>query len=360
VRGLPKGLPTISQVAQAAGVSRATVSRTFSRPELLRPETVRHVQEVAEKLGYVPNQVARALSTGRAGNIALVVPDIANPFFPPLIRAAQAYADQAGYAVFLGDSDERPEREDMLLTKMAAQVEGFILASPRLDEARVRAHAARRPLVLINRDIEGLPRVLMDVSAGITAAIKHLASLNHRHIAFVSGPPASWANQQRQQAAVMAAEKFGIQLTAVPAYHPDHEAGRKAAGDLAKLPVTATVAFDDLVAQGIMAGLADLGWRIPQDMSIVGFDDVLAATTYPPLTTIAAHSADAGTQAVKLLAEVLSKGQAQDQRIVIPTELIVRATTGRPAKRPRTAHAEPRSIPSVEFSQQKPKGTESP
>jgi DNA-binding LacI/PurR family transcriptional regulator len=343
--GLPKGMPTISQVAKAAGVSRATVSRTFTRPELLSLETIERVRDVAKKLGYVPNQVARALSTGRAGNIALIVPDIANPFFPPLIRAAQAYADHVGYAVFLGDTDEQPEREDVLLTKMAAQVEGFILASPRLDEERVRAHAARRPLVLINRDIEGLPRILIDVSAGIAAAIEHLASLNHRRIAYVSGPPASWANQQRQRAAIRTAEKLGIQLTGVPAYHPNYEAGQKAAGELAKLSVTATVAFDDVVAQGIMAGLADLGWRIPKDMSIVGFDDVLASTTYPPLTTVAAHSADAGTQAVKLLAEVLSKGQIQDERIIIPTELIIRATTGQPAKRPHTAYAKPRSIP---------------
>jgi LacI family transcriptional regulator len=355
--GLPKGPPTISQVAQAAGVSRATVSRTFTRPELLSFETMQRVRGVAEKLGYVPNQVARALSTGRAGNIALIVPDIVNPFFPPLIRAAQTHADHAGYAVFLGDSDEQSEREDMLLTKMAAQVEGFILASPRLDEERVRAHAARRPLVLINRDIEGLPRILIDVSAGIAAAVEHLASLNHRHIAYVSGPPASWANQQRQQAAVRVAEKLGIHLTAVPAYHPNYEAGRKAAGELAQLPVTATVAFDDLVAQGIMAGLADLGWRIPEDMSIVGFDDVLAASTYPPLTTVAAHSADAGTQAAKLLTEVLSRGQVQDERIIISTELIVRATTGQPAKRPHAAYAEPRSVPRAESSQQKPKRT---
>jgi LacI family transcriptional regulator len=343
--GPQKGMPTISQVAKAAGVSRATVSRTFTRPELLSAETIKRVRAAAEKLDYVPNPVARALSTGRAGNIALIVPDIANPFFPPLIRAAQALADQVGYAVFLGDSDEQPEREDVLLTKMAAQVEGFILASPRLNEERVRAHAARRPLVLINRDIEGLPRVLMDVSSGIAAAIEHLASLNHRRIAYVSGPPASWANQQRQHAAKRTAEDLGIHLTAIPAHHPNYEAGQRAAAELALLPVTATVAFDDLVAQGIMAGLADLGWRIPHDMSIVGFDDVLASTTYPPLTTVAAHSADAGRQAVELLTELLSKGKVQDERIVIPTELIIRATTDQPARRPHTAYVRSQSTP---------------
>jgi LacI family transcriptional regulator len=325
------GMPTISQVAKAAGVSRATVSRTFTRPELLSRDTIERVRAVADSLGYVPNQVARALSTGRAGNIALIVPDIANPFFPPLIRAAQAQAEKLGYAVFLGDSDEQPDREDVLLTKMAPQVEGFILASPRLAEERVRAHAARRPLILINRDIHGLPRILMDVGSGITGAMEHLAGLNHREIAYVSGPPASWANQQRQDAALRAAARLGIRLTAIPTDHPNYEAGQKAAGDLAKAGVTATIAFDDLLAQGIMAGLADLGWRIPQDMSIVGFDDVLASTTYPPLTTVAAHSSVAGDRAAGLLAAILQKGQDVVERIIIPTELVIRATTGPPS-----------------------------
>jgi LacI family transcriptional regulator len=106
-----KPLPTIDRVAAEAGVSRATVSRAFTRPDLLSRETVRHVRAVAKRLGYVPNQTARALSTGRHGNIALVVPDIANPFFPPLIRAVQTRADDAGLSVFLGDSDEDPDRE---------------------------------------------------------------------------------------------------------------------------------------------------------------------------------------------------------------------------------------------------------
>lgn len=325
-------MPTITQVAKAAGVSRATVSRTFTRPELLSPETIKRVRDVAASLGYTPNQVARALSTGRAGNIALIVPDIANPFFPPLIRAAQAQADEMGYAVFLGDSDEKPDREDILLTKMSAQVEGFVLASPRLAEERIRAHAERRPLILINRDIEGLPCILIDVRSGIAAAIEYLASLDHRCIAYVSGPPASWANQQRQRAAIETADRLGIQLAAIPALNPTYEAGRQAADELLRMPVTATVAFDDLVAQGIMAGLAGLGCRIPEDMSVVGFDDVLAATTYPPLTTVAAHSDNAGTQAVELLNSILKNGGNNAERIVVPTELVVRATTARPGR----------------------------
>jgi LacI family transcriptional regulator len=324
------GTPTIIEVALAAGVSRATVSRTFSRPELLTSETIECVRAVATQLGYIPKQVAWALSTGRARNIALIVPDIANPFFPPLIRAAQARADEASCAVFLGDSDEAPEREDVLLTKIAAQVDGFILTSPRLDEQRIRTYATRRPLILINRDIEGLPRVLMDVDTGVTQAITHLTELGHRHIAYVSGPPASWANQQRQKAA----RRLGLTLVGIAALHSTYQSGQAAAPELLKMDIIATVAFDNLVVQGIIAGLADRGLQIPQDMSVVGFNDVLAARTCPPLTTLAAHCAKLGVRAVELLVEILESGRNEAARIVIPTELIVRATTSEPAKLP--------------------------
>ncbi len=168
---------TINQVAAAAGVSKSTVSRAFSRPEMITAETVAHVMEVAKKLGYVPNHTARALSTGRAGTVAIVVPDIANPFFPPLIRGAQAAADQAGFSLLLGDSDEDPTREDVLVSKFGPQTDGIVLASSRMTEEQIRAHAERRPLVLINRDVEGLPRVLIDTATGIAAAVEHLAEL---------------------------------------------------------------------------------------------------------------------------------------------------------------------------------------
>ena len=176
---MPEPGPTIGDVATAAGVSRATVSRAFGRPGMLRRETVEHVLAVAGKLGYTPNRVAQALSTGRFANLAVVVPDIANPFFPPLIRAAQGRADRAGFAVFLGDADEDPAREDVLLRQLGTQVEGFVLASSRMSDDRIHAHAARRPLVLVNRDVPGIPRVLIDTTRGVTEAVDHLAGLGH-------------------------------------------------------------------------------------------------------------------------------------------------------------------------------------
>src|SRR5665213_3186371 len=146
---------TISQVAAAAGVDRSSVSRAFSRPELLRPDTVARIKAVAEQMGYVPNHSARALSTGRHGNVALIVPDVANPFFPPLIRAVQNEAERYDFCVFLGNTDEGARQEEKLLERLSGQVEGILLASPRLPEERIRVHAARKPLVLINRDVKG-------------------------------------------------------------------------------------------------------------------------------------------------------------------------------------------------------------
>ncbi|WP_020573171.1 LacI family DNA-binding transcriptional regulator [Actinopolymorpha alba] len=328
----PRGTPTIREVADAAGVSRATVSRAFSRPELLKPSTVEHVQAIAGRLGYTPNVAARALSTGRYATLALVVPDIANPFFPPLVRGAQQAADQAGYCVFLGDSDESPAREDVLLGRFAGQVEGIVSASSRLAAQVVRRHADRRPVVLVNRDIKGIPRVLIDTASGITAAVAHLAELGHRRIAYVSGPQTSWSNQQRRRAIQRASSASGLELVTVAARRPTYDSGVARVLDLLASGVTGVVAFDDVVAQGILAGLATAGVSVPDQLSVIGCDDVVAATTSPPLTTVSARTDEAGRFAVELLLRVLGSSDVRDARYVLDTRLIVRATTGPAAK----------------------------
>lgn len=323
-----RGAPTISQVAQAAGVSRATVSRAFTRPGMLSADTVARVQEIAGRLGYVPNQIARALSTGRHGNIALIVPDVANPFFPPLIRGAQARADLAGFCLFLGSSDETPEREDTLVAKFAGQVEGLILVSSRLGEERIRAFAARRPVVLINRDVKGLPRVLIDTAGGIAAAVDHLADLGHRRITYVTGPAASWSNQQRRQAIRRAARRRGLEMIALPAHRASFEAGREAVPEILATGATAAVAFDDVTAQGVLVGLAERRIVVPDQFSVVGCDDVLGATTYPPLTTVSARCDEAGEMALDLLGDQLAGRAMRDIRCVLETSLVIRGSAG--------------------------------
>jgi len=331
--GPAAGPATIGTVAQAAGVSRATVSRAFGQPHRLRPETVERVRAVASELGYTPNPVAQALSTGRSGNLALVVPDIANPFFPPMIRAVQGQAERAGYAVFLGDADEDPNREDVLLTRLARQVDGFVLASSRMSAARIREQAERRPLVLVNRDVAGIPRVLIDTAGGVARAVERLAELGHRRIAYLNGPARSWSNTQRLKAVRAAGARFDVAVVPLPARRPTFEAGRQAVPELLGSGARAVVAFDDLVGHGVLAGLGERGLSVPADFSVVGCDDVLAAQAYPPLTTVSARSAEAGTAAVELLAARLAGTSTGDVRLTLETALVPGATVAAPPRR---------------------------
>jgi LacI family transcriptional regulator len=318
---------TISQVAAAAGVARSSVSRAFTRPEMLGAETVLRIKAAADKLGYVPNHTARALSTGRHGNVALIVPDVANPFFPPLIRAAQMEADRSDFCVFLGNSDEDPKQEDKLLSRFAGQVEGLVLCSSRLTDDRIRAHAALRPLVLINRDVEGIPRILIDSGTGVSQAVAHLAELGHRKIVYVSGPSTSWSNKQRRAAVRKAASRLGLAVEVIAASVPSYEAGRQVVASVIASGATAAIAFDDLTAQGILAGLADRQIAVPEAFSVVGCDDVLGAATYPSLTTVSNRSTEAGKAALSLLIEMLNSSAIRDVRYVLETHLVIRNTT---------------------------------
>lgn len=335
---------TIRQVAEEAGVARSTVSRAFSQPERLSQETVKHVLAVAGRLGYTPNPVAQALSTGQSRNIALIVPDVANPFFPPLIQAAQRKAEEYEYCVFLGDSDEKPEREDKLVMRFTHQVAGLILVSSRLSEAQIREHARRRPLVLINQDVPEMLRVLINSGAGVAEAVEHLAELGHRHIVYLSGPATSWANRQRRTALRHAAKQLGIEVSAVAAHKPTHEAGRGSAKQILATGATAAFAFDDLLAQGLLAGLANAGISVPRQFSVIGCDDVLAAATYPPLTTVSNRCVEVAEIAVSLLVDALRTNAASDVRHVLDTHLVIRETTALPDFSRQEAAPKPRKV----------------
>lgn len=325
--------PTISEVALAADVSRSTVSRVFSRPDNISAATIERVRRAADRLGYRPNPTARALSTGRYRNIAVFVPDVANPFFPPLIGEVQDAAERADYCVFLASSGEVAERETPLLERLGAQVEGMVLVSPRMDDEGVRAIARKRAVVLVNRDIDGISRVLIDSAEGTREAVQHLAELGHSHIGYIPGPEASWSNRQRQQAAVTTADNAGLSLTVLPGALPTFEAGRQAVPALLESGATAVVAFDDLIAQGVMAGLSQRGLQVPDAMSVIGCDDVLGAATWPALTTVSNHSERAGQLALSLLLQRLDGGETHEQRQVIGTALVIRATTASRTRR---------------------------
>lgn len=316
---------TLADVAAAAGVSKSTASRAFSRPELIRPENVDRIRRIAAELGYTADPRARALSTGRTANIAVIVPDIANPFFPPLVRAVESGAERAELAVFLGDTDESASRERVLVDRLEKQVDGFVLASPRLPDAQIRELAERVPTVLINRDIPGVHRVLVDAATGVREAVELLTALGHRAIAYLAGPPESWADQQRRAAVVQAAAHAGLALSVLELGRPSYEAGRECVGSMIATGATAAIAFDDVIAHGVLAGFATLGREVPADFSVIGCDDVLAATTFPALTTISGGSAASGAAALDTLLALID-GEHPGQRTAIAGHLVHRAS----------------------------------
>lgn len=317
---------TIKDVARAAGVSVATVTRALSTPELVRLATRERVRQTATALGYQPNRAARGLITGRTGNLGLLVPDLANPFFPGIVKGVQGRAHEADHAVFLADTDEDAAAEAGLVRKLAKQVDGVVLCSPRMPEAELRALAAEIPIALVYRRVPGTPSVTASFVDGMRQAVSHLVALGHRRIAYVPGPRTSWANRERVRSLRAASRTAEVELVEMGGVMPQFEGGVAAADQVIVAGVTAVIAYNDLVALGLLHRCAARGVRVPADLSVLGFDDIpLGAMVHPALTTVALPQGPAGRAAVDLL---LQGKQDRKEKLELPTQLIVRGSTG--------------------------------
>ncbi|MEU0480509.1 LacI family DNA-binding transcriptional regulator [Streptosporangium sp. NPDC006013] len=323
---------TIRDVARASGVHVSTVSRTFSAPHLVNAETRNRVLAVAEDLGYRPNRAARALTTGRTHNIGLIVADISNPFFPPLIKAAQAQARARDYHVFVADTDEDPQVEEELIQTLAKQVDGVLLCSPRLSNRVIERLHAEVPFVVVNRRVKGMPTILMDVGQGARLAVEHLTGLGHRRIALLSGPSGSWTSGEMRAAATA---MDGVELVILGPNAPTERGGLAVAEEVIASGVTGVLAYNDLVAIGLIEGLYERGVRVPDDISVVGVDDIVAGRlNRPKLTSVAMPTAAAGRMAVDLLLQSFDEG-ATPTLATLDTHLVVRESTDRAALFPR-------------------------
>lgn len=317
---------TIRDVARQARVSVSTVSRALSAPGLVRETTRRRVLDVADAMGYQPNRAARSLITGRTGNLGIVVPDLQNPFYPGVLSGVQARAREVGCSVFFSDSGEDPAAEETLVRGMAGQVDGLILCAPFASDDHLAQLASVRPTVLLNRVLPGVGSVLMDSSAGMAEAVAHLAGLGHRECAYLSGPAGAWSNRRRLRGLLPAAREHGVAVRHLGPFDPNFPGGVRAADQALACGATAVVAFNDLMALGVLSRLADLGVAVPEQVSVVGFDDILyAAMCAPPLTTVALPMEAGGRAAVDLLLERL--GGAEPSTRTLPTALRVRAST---------------------------------
>lgn len=321
---------TIYDVAKAAGVAPSTVSRTFARPGRVNAETAERIRQIAEKLGYRTNPVGQAPSTNRTHLLGLMVADVANPFHAQLTRGAQVAATEAGYELLLADSRESGVRERAALERLVPVVEGFIIGVSRLPDAALRTIAKQRPMVVLNRELRGVPSLVMDNAAGIRAAIDHLAQLGHESITYAAGPEASFADGVRFRALRDHGASIGIHTHKIGPFLPTFEGGLMAAEAMRERPPTAVIAYNDLMAVGVLHGLARAGLRVPEQVSVVGFDDILISRLCSPtLTTVFSPSRQMGITAVgNIVAMIKGAKPAASEALVMPVQLKVRESTG--------------------------------
>lgn len=319
---------TITDVAREAGVSLSTVSRTFSTPDVVNPRTRQRVQSVANQLGYQPNRVARSLVLGRTSAIGLIVADISNPFFPPIIKSVQSRARHRDRAVLLADTDEHVADEIELAQVMAKQVDGLIVVSPRTPSDRLGEIRKLAPTVFVNRSVDGAASVIIDDADGVRQAVQLLHGLGHTQIAYLGGPRGSWSNQQRRAAVSAEADQLGVNLAEYGPFEPQIHAGFGAADLLHSSDITGIIAYNDLIALGVLNRLAERGLQVGHDVSVIGVDDSpLAAMARPALTTVAVRGDRAGSAAVDLLLRVLDNSDLSDV-VQLHTQLVVRDSTG--------------------------------
>lgn len=326
---------TMADVAREAGVSMMTVSRAINNKDGISEATRQRILEIVDKLGYRPSDIARSLATDRTSTIGLVVPDISNPFFSKIALAIEQVAYARGYSVFMCNTNENIDREMEIMRSLESKrVDGLIVCSSRLYEDELCAALKNHPnVVLVNRTLpDHITGTVMvaDVEGGAMAT-NHLLNTGHRAIGFLASTERSYSSKQRftgYQRALAAAD-----ITHQPEWMrhclPMSETGKQAAMDLlqAAPELTALQCSNDLVAVGALQACAELGCVVPDDIAIIGFDDIyLAPLVNPPLTTCRIPIDQMGQQAMQLLLDYINDCDGECNDIVVQAELVVRAS----------------------------------
>jgi len=337
----PAAPVTLRDVARVAGVHPATVSRALNEEtrSLLNEETARRVLQAAEKLGYRPNPIARGLKTNRSYTIGVLIPDLTNPLFPPILRGIEDRLEQAGYTALVANTDNDPERELFDCQAMRArQVDGIIAATARRDHRLLdEVMAAGLDLVLVNRRLDESPisSATPDDREGIRLAVQHLVELGHKRIAHLAGPLDYSTGRDRHDGFIDEMRAAGLDpdpnLILVGEAFNEAEGARLCEALLAEgHELTAIAAANDLLALGCYDVFAERGVDCPGDISVVGFNDMpFAARFSPPLTTVHIPHYDIGVASAELMLEELGNGDGERPRHRrLQPHLVVRGSTG--------------------------------
>ena len=328
---------TIREVAEKAGASVTTVSHVINETRHVSDEVRLRVLDAMKELNYRPNALARSLRMGQTHTLALILPDSANPFFADVGRYVEDEAFRLGYSVILCNTQGDPRREDLYVDVLdKKQVDGIIFVATGDQVASLNFLRSRNmPVVVVNRDLANInvDLIFTDNHQGGYLATQHLLALGHTRIACIAGPSDLTLGADRVDGYRRALEEAGLAYdeTLVRAGDYQPASGFRVTAELLAGPArpTAIFACNDLMAIGALRAAVEAGCRVPLDLSVIGFDDIeLARFTNPPLTTIAQDKAAIGAQAVRRLVDRISTKTGAFHRSILPTSLVLRASTG--------------------------------
>lgn len=338
-RGTKKRV-SLKDVANAVGVNVSTVSRALnpSSDHPISKELTDHIRKTSKKLGYRPNAAAYSLRTSITKTIGVVLPDITDPVFPPIIRGIEAGLEKYGYVSIVANTDNDERRETKVIETLNSRgVDGFILATAKRKLDHASSLTEGRPIVTVTRRADDplISSVVHDEEEGIRRLMNHLVSLGHRDIATIAGPQAVSTGFMRYSAFERHRKELGLGTTATLSTFAKtftEEEGERCAEELLvrNKKFTAVICANDRLAIGAIAAFQRRGLRCPDDVSVTGFNDMpLADRLQPPLTTIRIQHYKAGVQAADLIVEILDGGESKSEPIhlVLPIEMIVRGST---------------------------------
>ncbi|GHO56475.1 LacI family DNA-binding transcriptional regulator [Ktedonobacter robiniae] len=332
---------SIADIARVAGVSHTTVSRALRQNPLISADTRERIRKLADEMGYTPNAIAQSLQTQQSSTIGLVVTSIADPFFGDVVKGVEEVARAAHFSVLLSASYNDPQKAtDIIETYQRRRVDGILVASSRIaTNYSHRISHIRIPTVLINSQGElqasQLHWIAVDDHQGAQLAVNHLLQLGHHAIGYLGSRSRPGSNQQRLQGYIDALDQAGIQRQAAWVIQPpcdeasqdeDISVGQNALLDLLGAGVTAVFCYNDMIAIGMLTACHEKGIAVPQDLSIIGFDDIqIASCMTPPLTTIHQPRVELGRLATQVMLDLLSGHPGKNHSL--PPSLVLRGST---------------------------------
>jgi LacI family transcriptional regulator len=320
--------PTIYDIAERVGLNPSTVSRALNKPGRTNAATEEKIRAAAAELGYRANPMARALPTGFSGTFAIVLPDITNPVHFELIRGAEQVARANGFTLIISETEGSAEIEHETIETLQPSVDGLLVVASRLTDDELAMLARVKPIVGANHSTPSLPSVTPDLGSGLADALDHLRDLGHRSVAYL-GLGGAQINRARWDLTLDLAAARGLAVVEIAVDAPTVAAGAEALRRVRASGVTAVLAYNDLVAHGLLRAARSSGVTVPDDVSVIGFDDIFSAElAVPALTTLRSPLREIGTRAMETLID--PKQNRSASKVVLPLELVTRESTAAP------------------------------